>query len=203
MEENYRLYSSAYKKYLVLTDLVENLNTIELQDSLITLALLPRAELNAVIKKIIDEEIARENLEREQEILKRKTLSEGNMYGNRNEQFGNNTSGGKWYFYNPATLSFGLSEFTKKWGKRKLEDDWRRKNKKSTKLSLEDSTSTDKKIVQNTKDPQFYLSQIPTSAEDFRLAREKIANSCYQAAIIYKTIYLNFKSTTLKNIKNC
>ena len=34
MEENYRLYSSAYKKYLVLTDLVENLNTIELQDSL-------------------------------------------------------------------------------------------------------------------------------------------------------------------------
>ena len=186
MEENYRLYSSAYKKYLVLTDLVENLNTIELQDSLIALALLPRAELNAVIKKIIDEEIARENLEREQEILKRKTLSEGNMYGNRNEQFGNNTSGGKWYFYNPATLSFGLSEFTKKWGKRKLEDDWRRKNKKSTKLSLEDSTSTDKKIVQNTKDPQFYLSQIPTSAEDFRLAREKIANSCYQAAIIYK-----------------
>ena len=96
------------------------------------------------------------------------------MYGNRNEQFGNNTSGGKWYFYNPATLSFGLSEFTKKWGKRKLEDDWRRKNKKSTKLSLEDSTSTDKKIVQNTKDPQFYLSQIPTSAEDFRLAREKL-----------------------------
>lgn len=186
MEENYRLYSSAYKKYLVLTDLVENLNTIELQDSLIALALLPRAELNAVIKKIIDEEIARENLEREQEILKRKTLSEGNMYGNRNEQFGNNTSGGKWYFYNPATLSFGLSEFTKKWGKRKLEDDWRRKNKKSTKLSLEDSTSADKKIVQNTKDPQFYLSQIPTSAEDFRLAREKIANSCYQAAIIYK-----------------
>ena len=186
MEENYRLYSSAYKKYLILTELVENLNTIELQDSLIALALLPRAELNAVIKKIIDEEIAKENLEREQEILKRKTLSEGNMYGNRNEQFGNNTSGGKWYFYNPATLSFGLSEFTKKWGKRKLEDDWRRKNKKSTKLLLEDSTGTDKKIVQNTKDPQFYLSQIPTSAEDFRLAREKIANSCYQAAIIYK-----------------
>ena len=63
-------------------------------------------------------------------ILKRKNLSQGNVFGNRNEQFGNNTSGGKWYFYNPATLSFGLSEFTKKWGKRKLEDDWRRKNKK-------------------------------------------------------------------------
>ena len=34
--------------------------------------------------------------------------------GGRENQFGNNTSGGKWYFYNPATLSFGLSEFRKK-----------------------------------------------------------------------------------------
>ena len=45
--------------------------------------------------------------------------------------FGQNVSGGQWYFYNPATLSFGLSEFRKTWGKRKLEDDWRRSNKKS------------------------------------------------------------------------
>lgn len=186
MSEDYRLYSSAYKKYDVLTDLAENLKTIQLQDSLIGLALLPRTELNAIIKEIIDKEIQKENEEREKEIMKRKNLSEGNRFGNRNEQFGNNTSGGKWYFYNPATLSFGLSEFTKKWGKRKLEDDWRRKNKKSTKIIIEDSTSAEKGGVQNTKDPQFYLSQIPVSSKDFISAREKIANACYQAAIIYK-----------------
>ena len=142
--------------------------------------------MNAIIKEIIDKEIQKENEEREKEIMKRKNLSEGNRFGNRNEQFGNNTSGGKWYFYNPATLSFGLSEFTKKWGKRKLEDDWRRKNKKSTKITIEDSTSAEKGGVQNTKDPQFYLSQIPVSSKDFISAREKIANACYQAAIIYK-----------------
>ena len=186
MDEDYRLYPSAYKQYVILTDLVTNLNSIHLQDSLIQLALLPRAELNAVIKKIIDKEIEKENLEREKEILKRKNLSEGNVFGNRNEQFGNNTSGGKWYFYNPATLSFGLSEFTKKWGKRKLEDDWRRKNKKSTKITTEDSSSTTKSGSQNTKDPKFYLDQIPSTSEDFISAREKIANACYQAAIIYK-----------------
>ena len=186
MQEDYRLYPSTYKQYSILTELVINLNTIQLQDSLVQLALLPRAELNSVIKKIIDKEIEKENLEREKEILKRKNLSQGNVFGNRNEQFGNNTSGGKWYFYNPATLSFGLSEFTKKWGKRKLEDDWRRKNKKSTKLTIEDSSATAKSGSQNTKDPQFYLDQIPTIPEDFMLAREKIANACYQAAIIYK-----------------
>ena len=43
----------------------------------------------------------------------------------------NQNRGGGWYFDNPNTLSFGFSEFNRKWGKRKLEDDWRRSDKKS------------------------------------------------------------------------
>ena len=82
-------------------------------------------------------------------------MSEGNMYGNRNEQFGNNTSGGKWYFYNPATLSFGLSEFTKKWGKRKLEDDWRRKNKNLQGFRLKIQRALIKKLFKTQKTLSF------------------------------------------------
>lgn len=40
-------------------------------------------------------------------------------------------TGGAWYFYNPSALSFGFGEFTKKWGNRKLEDNWRRSSKES------------------------------------------------------------------------
>ena len=36
---------------------------------------------------------------------------------------------GAWYFYNPSAISFGLSEFLKRWGTRKLEDNWRRSEK--------------------------------------------------------------------------
>ena len=72
------------------------------------------------------------------------------MYGNRNEQFGNNTSGGKWYFYNPATLSFGLSEFTKKWGKRKLKTTGEEKQE-IYKLLLEDSTALIRKLFKTQK----------------------------------------------------
>ena len=78
-----------------------------------------------------------------------------------------------------------MSEFRKKWGKRKLEDDWRRKNRKSISISTEDSSTTSRETT-NFKDPQFYLQQIPSTPKDFTQAREKIANSCYQAAIIYK-----------------
>jgi tetratricopeptide (TPR) repeat protein len=55
-----------------------------------------------------------------------------------NEDFGNSgmgqnsemSGGSSWYFYNPAAISFGSIEFIKFWGRRKLEDNWRRSNKK-------------------------------------------------------------------------
>jgi hypothetical protein len=38
-------------------------------------------------------------------------------------------TGSSWYFYNQQQLTFGFSEFQKRWGTRKLEDNWRRSNK--------------------------------------------------------------------------
>jgi hypothetical protein len=34
-----------------------------------------------------------------------------------------------WYYYNPATLVFGVSDFSKRWGNRQLTDNWRRSQK--------------------------------------------------------------------------
>lgn len=36
---------------------------------------------------------------------------------------------GGWYFYNQAALTFGRTEFRRRWGDRRLEDNWRRVNK--------------------------------------------------------------------------
>ena len=115
-------------------------------------------------------------------------MYESGRNGGREEQFGSNTSGGQWYFYNPATLSFGMSEFRKKWGTRKLEDDWRRKDKKiSTNFEI-DSTATDSISVeaQNTKDPNYYLNQLPKTKEDFENSDSQIKEALYQLGVIYK-----------------
>ena len=69
-------------------------------------------------------EKAREKEKQESNRIRQQAVFDNNKNSGRGQQFGSNTSGGKWYFYNPATLSFGFSEFQKKWGKRKLEDDW-------------------------------------------------------------------------------
>jgi len=143
MDEDFRKYEGAKEKHEILQELVYNLDVISLQDSLQALASLPKAKLSQLISQLIQTEIKKESEALEVERSKQQMLYENNRNGGKGEQFGNNTSGGKWYFYNPATLSFGLSEFRKIWGKRKLEDDWRRKDKKIVNVFVIDSIATD------------------------------------------------------------
>ena len=188
MDNDFRLYEEANARHLILTDLVSNINIVEMQDSLQMLAKLPKSEQSAVIGTIIQAEFEKERRAAEDQSLKQQMMYESGRNGGREEQFGSNTSGGQWYFYNPATLSFGMSEFRKKWGTRKLEDDWRRKDKKiSTNFEI-DSTATDSTSVevQNTKDPNYYLKQLPKTKEDFDNSDSQIKEALYQLGVIYK-----------------
>ena len=188
MDNDFRLYEEANSRHLILTDLVSNINIVEMQDSLQMLAKLPKSEQSAVIGTIIQAEFEKERRAAEDQSLKQQMMYESGRNGGREEQFGSNTSGGQWYFYNPATLSFGMSEFRKKWGTRKLEDDWRRKDKKiSTNFEI-DSTATDSISLeaQNTKDPNYYLNQLPKTKEDFENSDSQIKEALYQLGVIYK-----------------
>ncbi|MDC0204215.1 hypothetical protein OAJ65_00300 [Flavobacteriales bacterium] len=200
MDEEFRLFPQAKEKHETLVDLVRHLDVISMQDSLQILAKLPPGELNKKINQIIQNEIQKEREQLENERAKQQMMYENNRNGGRGEQFGNNTSGGKWYFYNPATLSFGMSEFRKKWGKRKLEDDWRRKNKKFSINFDSDSTTTDpttSDAVENKRSPNYYLEKLPKTEEDFDVSNIQIKEACYQAGIIYKEDLKEYQKSTL------
>ena len=198
MSEDFREFEAATQIHEILEELVMHLDIINLQDSLQALALLPKAELNAIISQIIQAEVEKEREALEIERSKQQMMHESNRNGGRGEQFGNNTSGGKWYFYNPATLSFGLSEFRKKWGKRKLEDDWRRKDKKTSTTFEADSVASDSSGVENenTKDPKYYTEKLPKTKEDFQISDEQIKESTYQAGVIYKEHLQEYTQST-------
>ena len=188
MDEDFREYDTSKEKHEILKDLVYHLGIISLQDSLQSLAELPAVELSRAINQLIQAEVEKEREVLEVERSKQQMLYENNRNGGRGEQFGNSTSGGKWYFYNPATLSFGLSEFRKKWGKRRLEDDWRRKDKKIVNVFELDSLSSDsvELVTQNKKDPNYYLEKLPKTDEDLAKSDKMIKESTYQAGVIYK-----------------
>lgn len=185
MPEDHSKYFTVKEKQQVLESLINQLNTISLEDSLQKLSSMSVNEQKEIIKKIIDEIIQKE----QQELINQQNLSYNNQQGRdgRNNNFGENVSGGKWYFYNPATLSFGLSEFRKKWGKRKLEDNWRRSNKKSINTEEQDSISTNKSNQNtNEKSEDYYLSKIPKTKKEIEESNRKIINAYYKASTIYK-----------------
>jgi len=189
MQETNEKFNEVETRAKTIKMLANNLAEINLQDSLILLAALPKDELNKIINSQIELEIQREKEEQENNRIRQQAVFDNNKNSGRGQQFGNNTSGGKWYFYNPATLSFGFSEFQKKWGKRKLEDDWRRKNKKIKTEFAKDTIKADtiKNIkIENNKSPQYYYSQLPTNKIKKQLAEQKIKEAMYQAGTVLK-----------------
>lgn len=175
-----------------LTDLVTQLNTIQRQDSLQRLAGLPETQRNAVIDSIIQE--IKDEAKRQQE-LERQAQLERNFY-QRNDMLGRNnafnqgaTSGGDWYFYNPMTVSLGKNDFKRKWGRRKLEDNWRRQNKAMVdfaddgELLAEEAGEEGEKADVTSR--EYYLKDIPLTEEQREASEKKIEEAYYRAGELY------------------
>ncbi|MCD6332688.1 MAG: tetratricopeptide repeat protein [Bacteroidales bacterium] len=102
-----------------------------------------------------------------------------------------------WYFYNPATLSYGQSEFVKTWGRRKLEDNWRRSNKKistsSDDLSAEGESGQVETPVSDSKASQFepttrdyYIADLPLTDSMMKKSHERIAAALFNVGKLFK-----------------
>ena len=202
MDPEHKEYNQTKERQVLLAELAGYINTINLQDSLQILAKMSEAELAQVINQFIAAEQKKE-LEKQQ--LERQNANqrfENNRFGERENNFGQRTSGGRWYFYNPATLSFGYSQFVKKWGKRKNEDDWRRSDKKIATELENDSTAQNQnqeggRESTNKKDPQYYKDKIPLTKEKIEASNLMIMEAHYQAGMIYKS-YLSENEKAVK-----
>ncbi len=195
LPKSYPNYEGIKTKTQVLSNLVENLIIVETQDSLQRLGKMSEPERNRIIDKIIadyNEKEAQRQKEEAERALTLQTLAQNNALAN-------NTGQGGWYFYNPSTLQFGVAEFKKKWGDRKLEDNWRLSNKEmiidNSTTPLDSNETTDENennVAQNdkaSKDPRnraTYIKDIPFTPEQIRKSDEKISNALYNIGFIYQ-----------------
>ncbi|MEO5778131.1 MAG: gliding motility protein [Flavobacterium sp.] len=104
------------------------------------------------------------------------------------------------YFYNPTTVAYGKVEFTKNWGKRTLQDNWRISSlsekdngKENSDTKGSDKDSDDVAAVDERFTPDFYIKQIPESQTVIdSLSKERnFAN--YQLGIIYKEKFKEYQ----------
>lgn len=178
-----------------LTELVENILIIREQDSLQKIALMPEEARLALIDNIIKELKEKEEEERRMEELAALNAELGINTGSNTTNIGG-LSGAKWYFYNETALKNGASEFKKKWGNRKLEDNWRISNKQSMFetpdeegfIAESDSISSDSTLVftNDAHKPEFYLQNLPFTNEAVALSDTMIMDALYNLGFIYK-----------------
>ena len=133
-------YKEVNERSRILDELLPFASAVELQDSLQDLARMDSVERMKVIKNII-EELKKKEKEEEKKAAEQANAGNQNRPGTQNQ--GNqqrpgaqNQTAAQWYFYNPAVVTSGKTEFQRLWGTRQLADDWRRNNK--TVLALED-----------------------------------------------------------------
>ena len=205
-------YASLVRRSDVLDELALYSQNVTLQDSLLRLSYMTPEQQLAIINKIIDELKKKEKEEaeaaaREEYLAARE--AEGNAFGdnaNAPNSFNINADN-SWYFYNAATRNAGRSEFQRRWGSRKLEDDWRRRNKASFNLDFndedddtsddesEDSDSNEK--VDEARDaepskvddphyPEYYLAQIPKDDAERATANDIIQEGLFNMGVILK-----------------
>ncbi len=196
LPSDYPDLQSVKRRASTLNDLVKYLNIVSREDSLQKIAKMPEKERNKFIEQLIAKIIEEEQRKQKEEAERAQGMAM--MYRNRMNNpnaMGNDAgSGSGWYFYNPSAVSFGFSEFEKKWGKRKLEDNWRLSDKEmvaefgpETQSAEADSTEADSlsKLSKDPKDKRTYEQNLPLTEPLMKKSNEKIKDALYNLGVIY------------------
>lgn len=204
-------YRTLKRRSDVLDELAVYSQNVELQDSLLRLsAMTPEQQLD-VVNKIIDE-LKKKEKEEADAAAREEFLAQNDQNGlqdNKTQTFTMNNGDDSWYFYNTAAKNSGRTEFQRRWGNRKLEDDWRRRNKASFnfndfdtpaegeegdentegKEAATDSIEENPELAKREQDPhypEYYLKQIPKTDLEKQTSNDIIQEGLYNMGVILK-----------------
>ena len=191
LDQKHPDYLTIKTKSQNLNALVSQLVIIEREDSLQRVAMMTETERNNLISSIIDKIVKDESEGKTSAFNDQYNI--GQYYENERRFQGNISQEGRWYFYNQAALTFGRTEFRRRWGDRKPEDNWRRSNK--TRLTTIQSAANPNEVspsgadssvaIADYKKPEFYLKDLPLTDSLIKISNEKIANALLNAAKAY------------------
>lgn len=201
IKPDYPGYESIKTKSKNLGNLAVNIRSFQLEDSVQVLAKMNENDRNRVIDQIIakikqaeaDERMAEANLRREQQERYMRTAPVTQMQAGR-------TEGTVWYFYNQQTVNFGVAEFEALWGKRRLEDNWRRSSRQMlTQDQMGDLGASP--LQEQVKEGEagtspasreYYMKNIPLTAEQLEISHKRIEEALFNMGKIFKNEIKDF-----------
>ena len=228
LDKEHDEYKEANRRQEILNELEPHLSAIKLQDSLQWLAKLPEDERNEAIDRVIEalkqkeKEEARAEMHAQMEANMPQTPAATPIPGTPTRgTAGQAGQSGTWYFYNPQVVAQGKQAFVRTWGRRPLEDNWRRSHKEQTgtdefaeydyseagdslRMAMADSIAHADSIAEVearmadslASDPhnrEYYLQQIPFTEEQLQASNDILRDALYQAGILEMERLENFE----------
>ncbi len=133
LPKTYEHYITVKHRQEVLTDFISQINTINLQDSLLNLA---NTDSSTVMNMFITQAtVELDAKELAAEIAEKQQRNQVGSLANFTQPTGVGVS--NWYFSNTSAVGAGRTSFRQVWGSRILEDHWRRSVKQSVASNVE------------------------------------------------------------------
>ena len=200
MERQYPGYDSILNISQTLNELVMYASVVRDQDSLLRVAAMDSVQRNILIDHIIAQVIEQEEREKAQREYEEQLALMGAATGEvPKTSEPTSSAGSSWYFYNQTALSKGFTEFTRKWGMRRNEDNWRISDKQSMSAFLNGEDDNEEMTeAKNAKAKQdslnasytnhdrgYYLRDLPFDPEQKEVCDSLIADGLYNLGFLY------------------
>ena len=182
---------SLYTKNL--SRIARNIETIELQDSLLFLSGLSQEKLDKLADMLVLEQRAADE-EVEKNKSKGKTSQPKMGSGRQNSRkrgFGNS----KFFAYNLAAKEKGANEFRKRWGDRKLEDNWRRLDSQSFNTFDDEDVEEEEEKEITDAERKRALVDVPSTPASLEKANAAIEEALYDLGIAFRGAVKNYQKS--------
>lgn len=203
LNPNYTDYDQIVLLANNLKDLVEQIVIIQEEDSLQMVAKMDEDARGKFIAELIQNKMEEEErARREAEIAENIANNAANAQNSPTVSPITTGANNKWYFYNAIAMTKGKSEFTRIWGSRKNEDNWRRSDKASVAPVEYDEMTTDTgdfsndfivdsegdtiKVSNDWQDPSYWLKDLPLTDSALTASDDRLIEAYYKLSIIYK-----------------
>ena len=188
LPKSYPGYDAIVKKTQNLEYLTKRYEIIAKEDTLQAIARLPESARQAKIEAILNP-VAGPVVNEQNNVVQNPFVLDGPV-GNRPQ------GSGTFYFSNAGAISTGYSDFKRKWGNRKLEDNWRQSIRSSAQSTAQDLASNigNGETADQVRNPQgstdknvleAYKEALPTSPDLLAKSDQKIIDAYYDIASFY------------------
>ena len=184
LPKNYPNYQTIANKANNLQYLADRLTIIEQQKKLLKFSNFTDQEMEAKVDELLKE--------KQQPLKKSDSAPSTPQIGNNSNISPTSQKEGSFYFYNSLAISQGFNEFKKKWGNRKLSDNWRSGTgnlvSDISKNSNLNSTNTGGVALNRDSIKAEFLKTLPFSPAAKQTANDEISKALYEIAIFYKDV---------------